>query len=219
MQVPTLKASRRELSGTKAMRKLRADGGLPGVLYGKGEGNINLQFDYSDIDQLVHDASHVVEIDLGDDKQIALVRGLQRDHLGDNLHHIDFIRISLEDKVKLRLPLNFVGTPRGASHGGLLEVLRGDVEVHCPASNIPKYIEVEVTQLEVDQSVKFKDLNLPAGAELIPNPEGIVVKCAQARRAAALTKAQEAEAAKAAKPAAGAPAAAAPAKKPEAKKK
>ncbi|MCA8934923.1 MAG: 50S ribosomal protein L25 [Planctomycetes bacterium] len=217
MQVPTLKASRRELSGTKAMRKLRADGGLPGVLYGKGEGNINLQFDYGDIEKLVHDASHVVELDFGDGKQTALVRGLQRDHLGDFLHHIDFIRISLDDKVKLRLPLNFVGTPRGASHGGLLEVLRGDVEVHCPASNIPKYIEVEVTQLEVEESVKFKDLNLPEGADLIPNPEGIVVKCAQARRAAALTKAQELqEAAKGAKPAAGA--AAAPAKKSEAKK-
>ena len=215
MQVPTLKASRRELSGTKAMRKLRADGGLPGVLYGKGEGNINLQFDYGDIEKLVHDASHVVELDFGDGKQTALVRGLQRDHLGDFLHHIDFIRISLDDKVKLRLPLNFVGTPRGASHGGLLEALRGDVEVHCPASNIPKYIEVEVTQLEVEESVKFKDLNLPEGADLIPNPEGIVVKCAQARRAAALTKAQELqEAAKGAKPAAGA----APAKKPEAKK-
>ncbi|MCA8910686.1 MAG: 50S ribosomal protein L25 [Planctomycetes bacterium] len=212
MQIPTLKASRRENSGTKAMRKLRAEGHLPGVLYGKGEGNINLQFSYTDVEKLVHDASHVVELDLGDGKQTALVRGLQRDHLGDNLQHIDFIRINLDEKVKLRLPLTFVGTPRGAAHGGLLEVLHGDVEVNCPADKIPKYVEVEVTKLEVDDSLKFKDLSIPEGAELIPNPEGIVVKCAQARRAAALNKAQELQ--EAGKPGA-APGAA---KKPEAKK-
>ena len=212
MQIPTLKASRRENSGTKAMRKLRAEGHLPGVLYGKGEGNINLQFSYTDVEKLVHDASHVVELDLGDGKQTALVRGLQRDHLGDNLQHIDFIRINLDEKVKLRLPLTFVGTPRGAAHGGLLEVLHGDVEVNCPADKIPKYVEVEVTKLEVDDSLKFKDLSIPEGAEMIPNPEGIVVKCAQARRAAALNKAQELQ--EAGKPGA-APGAA---KKPEAKK-
>lgn len=215
MQIPTLKASRREQSGTKAMRKQRALGNLPGVLYGQGQENINLLFDYTDVSKLVHDASHVVELNFDDGKHIALVRGLQRDHLGDNLQHIDFIRINLDEKVKLSLPLSFVGTPRGASHGGLLEILRSDVAVLCPASNIPKYIEVEVTQLEVEDTVKFKDLNLPEGAELIPNPDGIVVKCAQARRAAALTKAQEAEAAKPAAAAAAAPAA----KKPEAKKK
>jgi large subunit ribosomal protein L25 len=218
MQIPSLKASRRENSGTKAMRKLRAEGHLPGVLYGKGEENINLQFKYTDIEKLVHEASHVVELDMGEAKQTALVRGLQRDHLGDNLQHIDFIRINLDEKVKLHLPLTFVGTPRGASHGGLLEVLHGDVGVHCPAANIPKFIEVEVTQLEVDQSIKYGDLNLPEGADLIANPKGIVVKCAKARRAAALTKAQEAQEATTAG-AAAAPAAGAEATpKPEAKK-
>ena len=91
-------------------------------------------------------------------------------------------------------------------------MLHGDVEVNCPADKIPKYVEVEVTKLEVDDSLKFKDLSIPEGAELIPNPEGIVVKCAQARRAAALNKAQELQ--EAGKPGA-APGAA---KKPEAKK-
>ena len=219
MQIPALKAERRDISGTKAMRKLRANGGLPGVLYGKGAENVNLSFSYKDIDKLIKEASHVVELDIAGDKQHALVRGLQRDHLGDHLHHIDFIRISLDEKVKLKLPLNFVGTPRGAAHGGLLEVLRGEVEVLCPASSIPKHVEVEVTKLEVGDSVKFKDLDIPEGAELIPNPDGIVVKCAQARRAAALTAAEEAKAAAATVPSAkGAPPAAgadkaAPAKK------
>ena len=220
MQIPALKAERRDISGTKAMRKLRANGGLPGVLYGKGAENINLSFKYADIEKLVRDASHVVELEVSGDKMPALVRGLQRDFLGDNLHHIDFIRISLDEKVKLKLPLKFLGTPRGAAHGGLLEVMRGEVEVLCPASNIPRYVEVEVAGLEVEESVKLKDLNIPEGAELIGNPETIAVKCAQARRAAALTAAEEAQATASAaasvpsaKGAAPAAAKAAPAKK------
>lgn len=216
MQIPVLKAERRANSGTKAMRKLRANGGLPGVLYGRGGENINLQFSLRDIEKLVHDADHVVELDIGDGRQTALVRGLQRDFMGDHLQHIDFIRIDLHDKVRLKLPLKFVGTPRGASHGGLLEVMRGEVEVHCPASRIPKFIEVEVTQLEVDQAVRFKDLNLPEGADLIPNPEGLVVKCAQARRATETAAAPGAPAAGAPAPAAAA--AAKPAAKPAGKK-
>lgn len=194
MQIPALKAERRTVSGTKAMRKLRANGGLPGVLYGKGAENINLSFSYTDIEKLIHDASHVVELDIAGENQTALVRGLQRDYLGDHLHHIDFIRISLEDKVKLKLPLNFVGTPRGAAHGGLLEIMRGEVEVLCPAANIPKYVEVEVTGLEVGDALRFKDLGIPEGAELTLNPETTVAKCAQARRAAAVSAAEEAAA-------------------------
>lgn len=223
MQIPALKAERRAISGTKAMRKLRANGGLPGVLYGKGAENINLSFKYAAIEKLIHEASHVVELDIAGEKQHALVRGLQRDHLGDHLHHIDFIRINLDEKVKLKLPLNFVGTPRGAAHGGLLEIMRGEVEVLCPAANIPKYVEVEVTGMEVDDAIRFKDLNIPEGAELTANPETTVAKCAQARRAAALTAAEEAQAtaaaaasvpsAKGAAPAAAAAGKAAPAKK------
>lgn len=210
MQIPALKADRRDVSGTKAMRKLRANGGLPGVLYGKGAENVNLTFKYADIEKLIHDASHVVELNVAGDKLPALVRGLQRDYLGDQLHHIDFIRISLDEKVKLKLPLKFIGTPRGAAHGGLLEVMRGEVEVLCPASNIPKYVEVEVVGLEVDQSLKFGDLGIPEGAELLVNPAGIVVKCAQARRATATT--DETPVAAGAVPSAkGAPPAAAPA--------
>src|SRR5690606_8429046 len=105
MQIQALKAERREHSGTKAMRKLRANGGLPGVLYGRGNENINLSFNYRDIEKLVKDASHVVELDIGGEKQPALVRALQRDFLGDYLQHIDFVRIDLQSKVRLRLPL------------------------------------------------------------------------------------------------------------------
>src|SRR5688572_22097056 len=142
MQVPVLPAERRDNSGTKSMRKLRAKGELPGVLYGKGAENLNLKFKYAAIEKLVHSANHVVELNIAGDKQHALMRGLQRDGFGDQLQHVDFMRIDLKDKVRLHLPLRFLGTPKGAAHGGLLEVMHSDVTVLCPASNVPTFIEV-----------------------------------------------------------------------------
>jgi large subunit ribosomal protein L25 len=206
MQVPVLPAERRDNSGTKSMRKLRAAGELPGVLYGKGAENLNLKFKYAAIEKLVHAANHVVELNIAGSKQHALMRGLQRDGFGNELQHVDFLRIDLKEKIKLHVPLRFLGTPKGAAHGGLLEVMRSDVALLCPASNVPTFIEVEVTHLEVTESVRFKDIKLPEGAVLNANPEGIVVKCAHARRAEELEPTPTAAAAAAA--AAGVPAAA-----------
>ena len=203
MQIPALPAQRRDNSGTKAMRKLRAAGELPGVLYGKGAENLNLKFKYATIEKLVHAANHVVELDIAGSKQHALMRGLQRDGFGNELQHVDFMRIDLKDKIKLFVPLRFLGTPKGVAHGGLLEVMRSDIALLCPASNVPTFIEVEVTHLDVTESVRFKDVKLPEGAVLNVSPEGIVVKCAHARRAEELEPTPTAAAAAAA--AAGAP--------------
>jgi large subunit ribosomal protein L25 len=205
MQIPALSAERRENSGTKAMRKARADGRLPGVLYGKGKDNVNLLFALKDIEGLIKAEDHVVQLTVGGEQQYALVRALQRDHMGDSIHHIDFVRIDLAEKVRLRIPLSFLGTPKGATHGGLLEVSHGDIEVHCPADRIPKHLEIEVTRLEVGDAITVKDLALPEGAEPMLRPEVVVVKCAQARRA----DIEEAEAAAAPGTAAAAAAAAA----------
>ncbi|MBK8206421.1 MAG: 50S ribosomal protein L25 [Planctomycetes bacterium] len=183
MKIPALKAERRAVSGTKAMRKARAEGRMPGVLYGRGKDNQNLLFSSKDIQLLVHDAAHVVKLDMGGEEQYALMRALQRDFLGDEIQHIDFVRIELSDKVRLRIPLTFRGTPKGATHGGMLEVSHGDVEVHCPADRIPKDIEVEVTNLDVGDAIHFGELKLPEGADLVAKPSLVVVKCAHARRA------------------------------------
>ena len=191
MEIRTVSARRRTALGSKAMRKARAAGDTPGVIYGKGGENVNLLLDSKTVVSLIHDLAHVVELDVGGEKQHALIRAIQRDYLGDQIIHIDFYRVSLDDEVRARLPITFVGTARGTAHGGLLEVLKGEVGIYCKASAIPRNIVVDVTHLDVGDSIRFKDLTLPAGAKLVPNPKGLVVACTHARRAAALTKAEE----------------------------
>ncbi len=191
MDIRTVSAQRRTALGSKAMRKARAAGNTPGVIYGKGDENVNLLLDSRTVDSLIEESAHVVELDIGGEKQHALIRAIQRDYLGDSITHIDFVRVALDDEVRARLPIRFVGTARGTAHGGLLEVLRGEVAIYCQASAIPRQIEVDVTQLDVGDAIRFRDLSLPAGARLVLNPKGLVVACTQARRAAALAKADE----------------------------
>ena len=200
MDIPTVTATRREQSGTNKMRRFRAEGKLPGVIYGKKKDNINLTFSYDDVAKLVKDSSLVVDLEIDGEKQTVLMRGLQRDHLGDSFHHVDFLRIELSEKVRLRLPINFVGTPIGAATGGLLEIMHGGVDCLCPADRIPKRLEVMVVDLKVDDSIHFRDLVLPDGAELLQNPDAIVIRCAKARRAAALDLVAETKAAGPAEP-------------------
>ncbi|MDC1142972.1 50S ribosomal protein L25 [Planctomycetota bacterium] len=202
MDIPTVVATRREESGTNKMRRFRAEGKLPGVMYGKKQENINLTFSYADVVGLVKDSSLVVNLEVDGKTETVLMRGLQRDHLGDHFHHVDFLRIDLSEKVRLRLPINFVGTPIGAATGGLLEIMHAAVDCLCPADRIPKRLEVKVVDLKVDDSIQFKDLELPEGAELLQSPDAIVIKCAKARRAAALDRAAEVKAGAPADPAA-----------------
>ncbi|CAG1770261.1 partial 50S ribosomal protein L25, partial [uncultured bacterium] len=83
MAIPALKAEVRTTVGTKQNRKLRAEGKLPGVLYGKGKENVNLLLDSLAVKKLMHDAEHVVELDLAGAKSHALMRAAQMDHFGD----------------------------------------------------------------------------------------------------------------------------------------
>ncbi|MBE7492298.1 MAG: 50S ribosomal protein L25 [Planctomycetes bacterium] len=182
MQIPAFKAEKRAASGTKAMRKLRAGGVVPGVLYGKGKENLNLQIADKDLHAMLDGSAHVVQLDFGSEKTYALIRALDQDHLADVINHVDFVRVDLSDKVRVRVPVNFIGTAKGAAHGGVMEVLRGDVELMSPADRIPAHIEVEVTHLEIGDAVRAKDLKLPEGITIHQNPNAVIVHCTHPRK-------------------------------------
>lgn len=209
MQIPTVKAEPRSASGSKLVRKLRAEGKVPCVLYGKGKENENLQLASSDIEKLIHDTAHVVQLDIAGKKTHALLRAMQRDRVEDELQHLDLLRIELSDQVRVRIPLLFVGTSKGAAHGGVQEVLRGDVDLHCPAQVVPKQIVVDVSALDIGDAVRLRDLKLPEGATLVDKPDRISVHVTHPRKAEETAAATPEAAAAGAAPAAGAAAGAA----------
>lgn len=206
-QQTELQIARREVMG-KATKRLRKAGIIPANIFGHKEASLPVQVDAMSFDRLVraHAATSIIALrmDGSNDTQTALVRHVQHDPRSGKILHIDFFRVSLTERINVRLPLRFVGeAPAVKNQGGVLLHLLDTLEIECLASDIPEYIEVDATPLaEIDDILHAEDIKLPENFTLITDPKESVAKVA-ATRAEVAEEAAEAEAA----PAAEAPAA------------
>lgn len=205
-----LAVSPREVTG-KATKRLRGAGIIPANIYGHGQEPQAVQLASLDFDHLrrEHHATGVISLKLEGAKrgQTALVRRVQRDPITGRVLHIDFLRVSLRDRIAAKVPLRFEGTAPGAKiEGGVLLHLAEVLEVECAAGEIVDAIEVDVSSLEhIDDILHAKDVPLPPNYTLVTDPEEAVVKISPPRVEkveVAETAAVEAETAEAVKAAA-----------------
>ena len=169
----TLTASKREGTGKGAARKLRRGGRVPAVLYGKDMEPVHLSVDAQEAEHLFHEISWentIVDLAIEGDKepQQILVREIQA--LPDRPQspvHIDFLRIQKGVAVDVEIPVNLVGVPVGVRlHGGVLEQIIHELPVRCLPSEIPASIEVDVSGLELDDSIHVSDISFAEGVEV-----------------------------------------------------
>jgi len=171
--ITSLKGNRREGVGKSVTRKLRAQGDVPAVYYGRGEDPIVLTVNAKEIDTLLHagGSSNVivdlqVEGDAATDRK-ALIREIQRDPVVGNILHLDFQHISLTERITVEVPIELTGVPTGVKDGGgILEHLLREVEVECLPTDIPAEITVDVTGLAIGDSLHVSDLSAP-GVEIL----------------------------------------------------
>jgi large subunit ribosomal protein L25 len=104
-----------------------------------------------------------------------LVRELQRTPVGGDLLHADLYTVDLAQKVHVQVPVHLEGTPEGVKFGGILDHTLREIEFECLATSIPEEIRVDVSSLEIGQSLHVRDLNLPPGVDLVSDPELAVV--------------------------------------------
>jgi len=200
-----LAVSPREVTG-KATSRLRRAGIIPANIYGHGEEPQAVQLLDLDFEGLRrgHHATGVISLKVtgGKRAQTALIRRVQRHPINGRVLHIDFLRVSLRDRIAAKVPLRFEGTAPGVKvEGGVLLHLSDVLEVECAAGEIVEAIEIDVSSLEhIDDVIHAKDVPLPPNFTLVTDPEEAVVKITPPR----VEKVEEAEAA----PAAEAPAAA-----------
>jgi large subunit ribosomal protein L25 len=201
-----LAVSPREVTG-KATKKLRRAGVIPANIFGHGEPSQAVQLNAQDFDGLRrgHHATGVISLKISGGKraQTALIRRVQRDPLNGRILHIDFLRVSLRDRISAKIPLHFVGTAPGVKvESGVMLHLIEALEVECAAGDIVEAIEVDVSSLEhIDDVIHAKDVPLPQNYTLVTDPDEAVVKVAPPR----VEKAEEVEAAPAEAAAAPAP--------------
>jgi large subunit ribosomal protein L25 len=178
-----LTAQRRELAGKK-VRKLRADGGLPGVVYGRRDTAVPVLLDAHDFGKVFARAgrSHLIDLDVHGDGGAykVIVKEVQRHPRRLGPQHVDFYRVDMTEKIRVEIPVVIHGEAPAVEQGlGDLQVSVHDVEVECLTGDIPERLVADVSGLtEVDAAVRVGDLELPAGVELVTNPEEVVVKVA-----------------------------------------
>jgi len=201
-----LEASEREVTGKK-VRFLRRQGFTPANVYGRGINSQALQVDTKSLKDIMAHAggTDLISLKIGDSKKSVkvLLRDVQRNPLTDDLFHVEFYQVKMDEKIRVNVPLEFVGEAPALKHKNvsLLRVL-DSLHIEALPDELPHSIEVDISVLEEnDQSIHVKDLKLPAEVTLHTDPEEMVIKVAEAKKIveeevpAAEEAAEEAEAA------------------------
>jgi large subunit ribosomal protein L25 len=166
----------RKGTGSRESRKLRGEGLVPAVLYGHGEKCVNLVATREAVEGAVRHGSRIVELK-GAVKTSALIRELQWDTFGVEPVHVDFLRVSATDRVRVRVPVDLKGECPGQRAGGVLSLVMHEIDLECTADAVPERIHALVGRLQVGGTIKVHDLELPAGTKALADAEGVVVTC------------------------------------------
>jgi len=166
-----LSAENREGTGKSVTRKLRAAGRIPGVVYGKKRDPESIHLDPVALEKLLKKSgaglNTLIDLSVGGRTDTVLVKELQRHPVRGAFWHVDFYQVDLTQTIEVSIPLHFVGKARGVEFGGILDHPLREIEVECLPRAIPEFVEVDVSALDVGQSIHVSDLVLPEGVEVL----------------------------------------------------
>ncbi len=174
----TIEVKKRELVGSLQLKKLRSQGLVPAVLYGHGEGNVNLSVRKDALGLVIRHGSKILSL-TGDINDTALLREVQWDTFGVEILHIDLNRVSQSETVEVTLSVELHGEAPGLSEGGQLNFITHELTINCPASEIPEHLIVPVGGLHLGQSIHANEVKLPEGASMVTQGGVVVVQVAK----------------------------------------
>jgi large subunit ribosomal protein L25 len=187
MTEATIEVQRRERTGKGENRRLRVAGIVPAVLYGADRDPVAIQVPRKTVLDLFKAGGHENRIFLlkltgTDQTRHAMVRDLQVDPMTNEISHLDFQRIAMDQKLRVHVRIELVGTPYGVkTESGLLDFVTRELEVECMPSAIPSEIKVDISELRVEQHMEARELTLPEGVEYVGSPDAVIVSIKHAR--------------------------------------
>ena len=172
MEQYKLKATVRELTGNGPARVLRREGRMQAVLYGPKPEPVLLSVDIKEFDTIIKKSSvgqALLNLVIQNGKEItkpAMVKELQTNPVNGNLLHVDFYEIDMQRKIRVMVPVTTTGKSVGVELGGLLQIVRREIEVFCLPTDIPEAFEVDITDLDIGDSVHVEDISLGENVEI-----------------------------------------------------
>ena len=162
---------RREGTGKGANRKLKAAGNIPAIIYG-GKENIAVYTSSSKLSSFfttTKGKAQIIDLNIGKEgaveKKKAVIQDYQYSTIKKRFIHVDFLEVKDETNLSLEIPINTVGTSKAVKMGGIMQVIRHSIPVHCKAKDIPESIEIDVSELDFGSSIHVLDIAYPQGVK------------------------------------------------------
>jgi large subunit ribosomal protein L25 len=174
----TLSVERREEVGKRRNRRLRESGKTPAVLYGHKKEVVNLTVPAEQIDAAIRLGNRFVNLS-GAVNERAFIKEVQWNTWGDMVLHVDFTRVSENERVQVELPLEIRGEAPGVKEGGVVKQVLYRLEVEADPTNAPERISVGVNELGFNQQIRVADLVLPEGVKALTAADAVVVECSE----------------------------------------
>ncbi len=198
MEQLKLQAKVRNTSGKGPARRTRREGNIPAVMYKKGEPTISIAVRGESLYEALEKGRNTlinltVEGQNGGEEHTVMIKDLQRDPIKSKVIHVDFIGIDLGVPLDVEVPLKLKGLAVGTKAGGILQQVLYSINVRCLPRNIPRELEVDVTELNLGESIHVKDVTMPEGAECIEDLEYTVASVVAPRVEAIAASAEEEE--------------------------
>jgi large subunit ribosomal protein L25 len=175
METQQLQVKIKKDIGSLKARKNRGSGLIPAILYGHKQENMMFLLNEKEFSTALNTEAKMVNLKWDSSEEIALIKDVQFDTFGKKILHVDFVRIALTEKVTTHVPVVLYGTSQGVKEGGILDHALKEVEIECLPTEIPKNIRINISELAIGNTIHISDLELPANAKVLRNPDAIVV--------------------------------------------
>lgn len=188
MKTIELNVEKRSTTGKGEARRSRMGGAIPAVVYGAGKPNVPISVNKKALADLFRDgagenAIFLLKLAGSDQTRHAMIKELQRDPVSRKPLHIDFVRVLMDVKITVKVPIEVTGVARGVkTDGGILDVVTREIEIECLPGNIPGHMTVDVSDLGIGDAIRISEIPAIEGVTIVDNPEKVVVHVAQAAR-------------------------------------
>jgi large subunit ribosomal protein L25 len=186
---PVIVVSERTATGVNASRRVRAEGKIPAVVYGAGKGSLAISVDRRSVLNFLRkeaggeNAIFLLRLEGTDQERHAMIKEMQVNPQTREIVHLDFVRLVMDEKLRVTVPIELVGTPVGVKNdGGVLDFVTREVEVECLPANIPPHLEADVSALHIGDHVEASAIELPENVVLIEDQDRVIASVGAPRR-------------------------------------
>ncbi|MEQ1872564.1 MAG: 50S ribosomal protein L25 [Ilumatobacteraceae bacterium] len=174
-----LAAQLRTTSGSPAARRLRAEGHIPGVLYGHGMSPLSVTVERRELRLALSGpagSNTVLSLEVGGKSYPAVVKEMQRHPVKRAVHHIDFLQVNMDEEITFSVPLHLVGEAKAViAEGALVDKSVETIDVRCTPNDMPNSFEVDITNMQPHEVIRLSDLTMPKGVTPLGEPDMAIV--------------------------------------------